>query len=153
MKKIKKSIMGLLITSALIMLLSVPVFAGNTTDTKYTFNFSANSNYTSARQKQDDSSCYMYYNNGTLSFTASVYGTYITGTNIPHYDCSNGYHYSFTSNHEKRFLYQYVHDDGNSYYPYASIRGEATGYGTCKGYWSPDSVYQATVLPASNYIP
>lgn len=124
--------------------------ANNNVDTSYTFNFSNNNKYTSPRAKYDDSCCYMYYNNGTISFKASARGqanTSISGPNST--DCSQGYKYQFTSAHQKRFMYNNVYESGLSY---LRIKGESGSSGTAKGYWSPDSVYQATVLPPTDYI-
>lgn len=154
MKKTSRTMRCILVT----MLMTVcfiaftdVVSANNNTDTRYTFNFSNNNKYTSARTKYDDSCCYMYYNNGTISYKASARGQDDASTSgSSSIDCSQGYKYQFTSAHQKRFMYNNVYESGLSF---LRIKGESGSSGTSKGYWSPDSVNQETVLPPTDYIP
>lgn len=146
--KLTKTICAL---TAVIMLLScTTIFASaaiNNTDASYSYAFSANSKYTVGRLKKDDSSCYMYYQSGSLTYTASAYGR--TSAYSATYDCSGGYMYRFTSAHQARFMYNYVYENG---YDFLAIKGQCLGSGTCKGVWSPDSLYESSVLPPSDYI-
>ena len=104
---------------------------------------------TGPQTKDNDSSVYMWYSSGSPhSYDAKV----IAFTNPNAYewtDCSGGYHYRFYRG-QKRFMYNYVKENGHST---AGVYGyHQSSAGTASGYWSPDSVYESGVLPASDYL-
>ncbi len=146
-----------MVVSMLATCTAIFVSAVDNTDTPYTFSFNTNAKYTVGRLKTDDSSCYMKYSSGSISYTAKAYGKTTVNTST-HYDRSGGFVYRFTSAHQARFMYNYVYEKSHGstavypIAPYISIQGAATGSGTAAGLWSPDSVYEAGVLPPSDYM-
>ena len=149
----------LMVMSMFIACASIFVSADNA-DTGFDLYFNTDANYTDARYKTDSTSCYMNYETGNITYTAFACGKETDSEfDSSLYDRSGGFVYRFTSAHEKRFMYNYVwekaHDPAQMVYPIApciSISASANGYGTASGKWSPDSIYQAGVLPPSDYM-
>ncbi len=80
---------------------------------------------------------YVAYALGSNSSTGASYNV-----------CSGGYKYRFVSG-DKRFMYNYVNEGG---FRYAAIRATGGFTGYANGLWSPDSVADSGVKPASDYI-
>lgn len=151
--KLAKIISLFMVISMLLACTAIFVSAGDNSDEGYSYSFSTNVKYTKGREKLDDTSCYMYYQSGSVTYTASAYGQ-LAENSTSHVDCSGGFLYRFTSAHQARFMYNYVWEtnEKTGQTPYISIKGSCTTSGNCYGVWSPDSVYQAGVLPAGDYI-
>lgn len=147
-KKFAKIISVCVIVATLLSCAAIFAFATDNVDKPFTFYFTSYSGITNARRKTDYSSCYMSYTSGSLTYIASALGQHYE-EEVSATDCSHGYRYRFTAAHEKRFMYNYALEDG---YPWICIGATTVGSGTSSGVWSPDSVYQAGVLPASDYI-
>lgn len=124
------------------------VSAGNTQDTDFSYVLNAGDQYkTEARQKLDYSSSYMNCMICSGNYVAAVWGGYVDATA---YNCSQGYRYYFATNY-KRFMFNEVKERG---FPMCQIFAEPNLSGTtASGKWSPDSVYESGVLPATDYIP
>lgn len=96
--------------------------------------------------KDNSSSVYMKSVYMNTTYVAHVVGgdKEVPGVN----DCSMGRYYLFNYLNCARFMYNDVYERGC---PAAAI--SATGSpGAVSGYWSPDSVPQAGVLPPTDYI-
>ena len=108
---------------------------------------------TGHQPKENDSSLYMFYSGNGPDYTAKALGyTNFYVAKDCSYDPADrtkySYQYRFCPQCQ-RFMYNYVKENG---YHYAGIRATSLGAGTASGVWSPDSVYQAGVLPESDYI-
>lgn len=124
-------------------------------DRAYSFYFSGEGAVkdTGHQPKEDDSSLYMNYSGNGPAYTAKALGyTYYYFVKDCSYDPADGrqfsYQYTFYPG-QKRYMYNYVKENG---YNHAGIRATSSGAGTAAGVWSPDSVPEAGVLPASDYI-
>lgn len=145
----------LIVVMAMMMLLStMAIFASaSNADSGFTFSFSGYMDRTGIRQKDNDTSMYMYCTSTSTPYIASARGTYNGST---FYDCSydwddptpTKYTYQFTSG-IKRFMYNYVLENG---FTYCAISANTSSNGSASGYWSPDSVYESGIRPASDYI-
>lgn len=108
---------------------------------------------TGHQPKEDDSSLYMFYSGNGPVYTAKAlgYNNFYVAKDCS-YDPADrtkySYQYRFNPG-QKRYMYNYVKENG---YHYAGIRATSLGAGTAAGVWSPDSVPEAGVLPASDYI-
>lgn len=123
----------------------------DTYDKQFTFRFTDNveGRQTGPQSKDDDSSMFMWYSSaGPTYYEAKAIG-YSNPSQYVWSDCSGGYHYRFYHG-QKRFMYNYVRENG---YSAAGIYGyNQSSAGTAGGYWSPDSVYEAGVISASDYL-
>ena len=124
-------------------------------DRAYSFYFSEEGAVkdTGHQPKEDDSSLYMNYSGNGPAYTAKALGyTYYYFVKDCSYDPADtgqfSYQYRFEPG-QSRFMYNYVKENG---YNHAGIRATSSGAGTAAGDWSPDSVPEAGVLPASDYI-
>lgn len=108
---------------------------------------------TGHQPKENDSSLYMFYSGNGPDYTAKALGyTNFYVAKDCSYDPADRTKYSYQYRFYpqcQRFMYNYVKENG---YHYAGIRATSLGAGTASGVWSPDSVYQAGVLPESDYI-
>lgn len=147
MKKIINGLAYLLIVAVIITAMPSVLTYANSGDTWYNFVIDEdNDGYTPSRVKENASSCYMYCMNANSNYVGSVYGG---NQDSGAYDCSQGYRYLFAQG-TKRFMYNNVYE---SHLPLALIKGHFySNGGYASGLWSPDSVYQNGVLPASDYI-
>ena len=127
---------------------AITASANNHKDTDYSYSLTGGDHYkTSFCIKEDNSSCYMYCKKSTGTYDACVYtGPKLGGCAI---DASGGYHYRFKQG-QKRFMYNYVNEMG---YEVCAIFATTYNNGTvASGVWSPDSVWEAGVISASDYI-
>lgn len=145
----------LIVVMALMMLMSaMAIFASaSNLDSSFQFRFNGYMDRTGVRQKEDSTSMYMNCASITTPYIASARGTRDGST---FYDCSYDWQaatvkrftYQFVSGN-KRFMYNYVKENG---FVYCAISANTSSNGSATGYWSPDSVYESGVLPASDYI-
>ena len=141
--------------SAVLFSLSCCMFLCNTNadtyDRAFTFRFTDKyeGRQTGPQTKDNDSSLYMWYASaGPTYYDAKAIG-YTNPSQYEWTDCSGGYHYRFYHG-QRRFMYNYIKENG---YSAAGIYGfNQSSEGTASGYWSPDSVDEAGVLPASDYL-
>lgn len=126
-------------------------------DRSFNFYFSGynSTDCTGHQPKENDSSVYMYYVSGTPGL---IYDAHVVGYNNFYLEKDCSYDSSTTSkfsykyrfhNGDRRLMYNYVRENG---YQYAGIRAVGHGKGTATGVWSPDSVYEAGLIPESDYI-
>ncbi|MCM1468626.1 MAG: hypothetical protein NC086_10810, partial [Alistipes sp.] len=102
---------------------------------------------TSMEKKDNSSSVYMKSVYMNTSYTAHVVGGY-AGFDSEAEDCSMGRYYRFNYLDCARFMYNDVNERG-----FSDAAVSAFGSpGAVSGYWSPDSVPQAGVLPPTDYI-
>ena len=133
--------------------LSTKINASNQ-DRPYEFHFIGGAAVTDRQVKEDDTSLYMHFMLGT----ATEYEAHAVGWKygqVFETDCSSDpatpkkhYHYKFEKG-QKRFMYNYVRERNC---PLAGVRAEGISGQSASGVWSPDSVYEAGVIPASDYI-
>lgn len=126
----------------------------STQDRPYTFHFIGGSAVTDRQIKEDDSSLYMYFQLGT----ATKYEAHAVGWKygqVFETDCSSDpanpgvhYHYGFIKGQE-RFMFNYVKERNC---PLAGVRADGISGQSASGVWSPDSKYEAGVIPATDYI-
>lgn len=126
----------------------------STQDRPYNFHFIGGSAVTDRQIKEDSSSIYMHFMLGT----ATAYEAHAVGWKygqLLETDCSSDpanpgvhYHYAFEKG-QKRFMYNYVKERNC---PLAGVRAEGISGQSASGVWSPDSVYEAGVIPATDYI-
>lgn len=101
---------------------------------------------TGAREKENATSCYMYCQTSSGDYVATVWGGHAAAQA---YDCSQGYRYYFLAGY-KRFMFNNVNERG---FEMCLICADPNTSGTvATGLWSPDSVYQSGVRPATDYI-
>lgn len=126
---------------------AMSVSAVNNTDTKFSYQLTGGDNFkTEFREKEDDSSVYMKCTSATGSYEARVYSGIPNSCAV---DVSNGYHYHFVQGNA-RYMYNYVIEWG---YDAAAVFATTHNNGTiASGVWSPDSVWEAGVISASDYI-
>lgn len=146
MKKFIKICTILMALTVILSASSLIVLASNV-DTAFSYNLNGGDNFkTEARYKENSTSVYMNCQTSTGSYVAGVYGG---DSEACSYDCSNGYYYYFNQGYA-RFMYNKVYEWG---YEMAAVYAVTTNNGTvASGLWSPDSVPQSGVLPASDYI-
>ena len=115
------------------------VNANNHRDTKYAFVFSGWEAQTNAREKKDDSSCYMKCTimPSDKTYTAYVYGTNYSDKNTL-IDVSRGYHYLFKKG-TTRFMRNWVYEENLKYAVIGANRNNLFPF-YAEGVWSPDSV-------------
>lgn len=102
---------------------------------------------TPMRTKDNSSSVYMKSMYMNTTYVAHVVGG-DEGIATDAVDCSMGRYYLFNYLDCARFMYNDVHERGCT-----AAGVSATGSpGAVSGYWSPDSVPQAGVLPPTDYI-
>ncbi|MGN0327609.1 MAG: hypothetical protein ACI4D4_01380 [Lachnospira sp.] len=141
-KNIAKKIVTSLFVATLFLSMGVVCYANNYYDTFFDFHLDFQRDkvydYTELRNKEDDTSSYIYYVWGDYEFTASVVagddGEYLDDDAIRRVDrvIVPGYAY---------YLINYVKEDGD--HAQAAIRAETDYYYTeydAQGYWSPDSI-------------
>ena len=123
-------------------------------DRDYYFHFVGGSAVTNRQIKEDSTSFYMHFQLGT----ASKYEAHAAGWKYGQMfetDCSSDpanpgvhYHYAFEKG-QKRYMYNYVQERNC---PLAGVRADGISGQSASGVWSPDSVYEAGVIPATDYI-
>ncbi len=145
-KIVKMCVFAMLLTM-IISIVSINVGAKNNIDSPFSYELTGGDNFkTPFRDKEDDSSVYMKCINATGSYEARVYSG---PRNACAVDVSFGYHYHFVQGNA-RFMYNYAYECG---YDIAAVFATTYNNGTvASGVWSPDSVWEAGVLPASDFI-
>lgn len=131
-------------------LFTVTVLA-DTNDQSYKFIFTDTfeGRITPPREKDNYSSIYMWYSGSGPAFYDAKAIAFTNSLQSEWTDSSGGYHYRFYRG-QRRFMYNYVKEHG---YSTAGVYGyNQSSTGTAIGYWSPDSVYESGVLPASDYL-
>lgn len=136
---------------SLMMLVSVTAItasAKNYKDTTYSYSLdNVEQSSTEFRKKEDNSSCYMYCKQSNGTYDAYVITGPEEGGCI--IDISNGHHYRFQQG-TKRYMFNYVNEGG---YTICAIAAYTSTNGlVASGLWSPDSVWQSSVLPGTDYI-
>lgn len=126
----------------------------STQDRPYNFHFIGGSAVTDRQIKEDDTSLYMNFMLGT----ATEYEAHAVGWKngqLFETDCSSDpatpekhYHYKFKKG-QRRFMFNYVKERNC---PFAGVRAEGISGQSASGEWSPDSIYEAGVIPATDYI-
>lgn len=154
MKKNNKCI-AFMMSVMLAVIFTCNIVSASTMDRSYSFYFSSYNQVkdTGHQPKENSSSLYMNYSGNGPSYIGYALGyTNFYGARDCSYDPSDPAKYSYKyrfSPGNRRFMYNYVKENG---YNYAGVRATSLGTGTAAGVWSPDSVYEAGVLPESDYI-
>ena len=147
--KLTRAICLMFALLTVISILSISAFATEPSNT-YNFSFSTAgyTRYSSAVSKSSASSCYVYYSSGNAPyFVAAAGGTNANGNS--HIDCSGGYYYRCTVG-QRRYMYNYVYEQG---YSYMQIRATYAGATSAFIYWSPTRwSLSSNVLHESNYM-
>lgn len=120
----------------------------------FNFHFVGGTAVTDRQVKEDFSSIFMHFMLGT----ASGYEAHAVGWKYGQLfetDCSSDpanpgvhYHYDFVKG-QQRFMFNYVKERNC---PLAGVRADGISGQSASGEWSPDSVYEAGVIPATDYI-
>lgn len=125
--------------------LTVPAFAGNTSDTSYTVYENIGYVHPAPRPKLDSTSIYVYPMSGSLStWKVDVLGLMGQPDNwagIPR--CNDGLGTRTISVGSRYFLYNDVYE---SHYTHTSLWFEGNGQSTLNIKWSPDSVWESGVI-------
>ena len=120
------------------------IVKADASDTSWSYNFNYLDGYkTDFRNKDNYSSSYMNCQSASGTYIGKVFGGH---PESEAYDCSMNCSYYFEEGY-KRFMYNDVKESG---FEEAAIFG--SGSGTASGLWSPDSVYQSGVRPASDHL-
>ncbi|MEC1669445.1 hypothetical protein [Bacillus mojavensis] len=147
--KIKKIIGSITIVSLVLTGFAVSNASakGNTKDTNFSFRFTNSTSgkyeYTSSREKRDNTSAYMRLKSISMTGSVHYYAELVTSSGKRF---SKPYRYVFGNNFstfpKTQYLKNYAHED---YKKTIKVKIEATGYGTVNswgaaGVWSPDSI-------------
>ena len=136
-----KKIVSVLMAAAMAMsILTVPSFAGNTSDSGYWVDESIGYVHPAPREKQDSTSVYVNLVDGTSTVwqvdVLGLMGQPDTWLDIP--KCNDGLGTRSVSIGTRYFLYNNVYE---SHFTHASLEFHSTGYAELEILWSPDSVW------------